>query len=186
VLWSLRVPMLVVALVGTSLNACGPRSERPLATTTVSCQGYTARLLLKRQADPTHTLSPYVVQGARWQAEIEGIPSAPSLREVGPAVRVHLETFTIRGQQGIRDDTFDGEWRSLGSYFVQEGPIRLSDGFGELQTGDQGELFLTVMPPNISVLWTPHIRFRLRSHAQGPEVEEAWTAPATARPCQVE
>ncbi len=178
---ALRVSVLVMALV--VLAGCTPGSEQPLAEATVSCQGYTARLALKRQDPQADLPSPYLVRGARWRAEVEGLPAAPSLREFGPPVRVHLETFTVRGQQGVRDDTFDGEWRSLGPYLVQEGPLRLSDAFGTVQPGDYGEVFLTVIPPSGPGLWTPKIRFSLRPEASGPGIEAAWTTTVAEHPC---
>jgi hypothetical protein len=60
---------------------------------------------------------------------------------------------------------------------AQEGPIRLSEAFGAFQPGDLGSMFLTVMPPNGSYFWTPHIHFRLRALSDGVEVAEAWTQP---------
>jgi hypothetical protein len=184
VLWALRVSVLAMSL--SALNACVPGTEQPLAEAAVSCQGYTARLALQRQDPPSGDGSPYLVHGARWRAEVQGLPTAPSLRAFGRPVRVHLETFTIRGQRAVRDDTFDSEWRSLGPYVVQEGPLRLSDAFGALEPGDYGDVFLTVMPPNRPVLWTPHIQFSLRFQADVPEVEKAWTTIVAEHQCPTE
>jgi hypothetical protein len=165
------------------LSACGRAPEPPLAEATAACRGYVARLTIEPRATPTDEHSPYRLRGAHWRAEVRGLPTPSALRELGAPLRVHVETFTIRGQQAVREDIFDGQWRSLGPYLLLEGPIQLSDALGALQAGDRGGMFLTVMPPDGTVFWTSHLQFQLRAPATAPEIEAAWVAPVAELQC---
>jgi hypothetical protein len=166
--------MLVFACTTSS---CTAPDRSALAVVSITCGEYTVRLSLRRTPEAGSSRQPPFVYGVRWRAEVEAPPTARNPYDLGRPLRAGLETFTVRGQQGDRQDTWIGEWRSSSPLLVVEGPIRLSEGFGPLTTEDRGDLFFSVYPPDAPRVSTPHISFAIRPIEDRLEIHDVRPGP---------
>jgi hypothetical protein len=182
-MWRSRKRLLsAVLLASGAAGACVPPPTSPLAAVTASCNGYTARLALEKETQPSQSRQPPFVHGVHWRAEIQRPPMDLAVRDVGRPVRVSIETFTVRGQQADRLDIFLGEWRGLSPSVVMEGPVLLSDAFGTFRAGDVGDMFLSVIPPDAPPFGTSKLAFRLRPQSDRVEIAEAAALPLAECP----
>lgn len=95
--------LLLTLLVNRIARPSGATTETPvtiLAESTAVCFGVTARLALVSADDRIVSAPPSMLRGARWRLELTVPADMPATEEV----KASLDTFTIRGSQGTRDD----------------------------------------------------------------------------------